>query len=172
VKSGAVKVAGLPVTIYDNSALTPAEIRAHCQLLQQSEGLDVIFIDHIGLMSPDKSYNTRLDQMTDTTNSLRMLAKDLGCPVVALSQLNRSVENRNNKRPLLQDLRDSGSIEQDAYSVTFVYRDEYYDEFSDNVGVGEIIVAKNRGGRTGTARLYFDGRCLAFRDINLQEVNL
>ncbi|MCL2130876.1 MAG: replicative DNA helicase [Lentimicrobiaceae bacterium] len=152
-----------PIIIDDTPGLTIFELRAKCRRLKQQHGIECIIIDYLQLMIGDKeSKGNREQEISNISRSLKSLAKDLNVPVIALSQLNRSVESRSvtSKRPQLSDLRESGAIEQDADMVLFIYRPEYYkiDEFEDHeqsAGLAEIIIAKHRNGGIGDVRLRF-----------------
>ena len=140
------------IFVDDTSGLTPGEIRSKCRRIKSREGLDLILIDYLQLMrtgSSSKSQN-REQEVSEISRTLKSIAKELGVPVVALSQLNREVDKRasENKRPQLSNLRESGAIEQDADIIIFIYREDYYDKDSNWKGVSDIIVAKNRNGRT------------------------
>ena len=127
-------------------------------------------IDYLQLMSARKgSRRSREQEVSEISRGLKELAKDFGAPVICLSQLNRGVEGRPNKRPLLSDLRESGSIEQDADMVLLVYRDDYYDPESEDKGLAEVIIAKNRSGRTGTTKLVFSGETVRFHALTYEE---
>lgn len=139
--------------IDDSSRLTPAEISAKLLRLQREQGqIGLIVVDYLQLMTASKTGN-RVAEITEITGCLRQLVKDFNCPVIALSQLNRDLERREDKRPVLSDLRESGSIEQDGATIIFVYRDEYYNKESQEKGVTELIVGKQRNGKTGTERV-------------------
>lgn len=154
-----------PVTIIDNT-LTLSELRTQARRLKRKYGVGLIVIDYIQLIIGDKAYKgNRVQEVSDISRQLKAMAKELDVPILALSQLNRGAEMRADKRPLLSDLRESGSIEQDADIVMFIYRDAYYNEDSELKNVAELSVAKNRNGAVGRCNLYFDGsRCL-FRDL-------
>ena len=146
--------------IDDTPGITVGEIRSKCRRLKSSDiGLDLIIIDYLQLISGGKNYGAnRQQEVSDISRSLKMLAMELGIPVIALSQLSRSVEAREDKRPLMSDLRESGSIEQDADIVAFLYRDDYYNKAArtdNNTSVSELIVGKHRNGSTGTINLLF-----------------
>jgi len=150
----------------DDSTLTMAELRMRARRLKRKFDVGLIVIDYIQLIIGDKSYKgNRVQEVSDISRQLKALAKELNVPVLALSQLNRGAEVRADKRPLLSDLRESGSIEQDADIVMFIYRDDYYNENSERKNVAEIHVAKNRNGATGRCNLFFDGSKCRFRDL-------
>jgi replicative DNA helicase len=148
----------LPIYLDDSASITITEIRSRARRLKaSSNGLGIIFIDYLQLVRPgqlSKGAN-RNDEIADICRSLKATAKDLAVPIVALAQLNRAVEARQDKRPMLSDLRDSGSIEQEADIVAFIYRDEYYNKETADPGVTELILAKHRNGRTGTVKMMF-----------------
>ncbi|QEP43947.1 replicative DNA helicase [Ectothiorhodospiraceae bacterium BW-2] len=145
-----------PIFIDDTSGLSPTELRAKARRLSREHGLGLIVIDYLQLMQgSDNRQENRATELSEISRSLKNLAKELGVPVIALSQLNRSLENRPNKRPIMSDLRESGAIEQDADLIAFVYRDEVYNEDTKESGVAEIIIGKQRNGPIGTVRLSF-----------------
>jgi replicative DNA helicase len=167
--SAGVKVVGLNMTIDDRPALTPQQVRAKCLRLKRKHGeLGLIVVDYLQLMRVNKSEG-RVNEITQISGALKALAKEMNCPVIALSQLNRSVESRTNKRPVMSDLRDSGSIEQDADIIQFIYRDDYYAEQenreSNNPGVAEIITSKFRGGEVGVDNLRTEFQYSRFSDL-------
>ena len=147
----------LPLWIDDSSLLTPMELRAKARRLarQEEHGLSLIVVDYLQLMQLPSSSENRVNQISEISRSLKSLAKELNVPVIALSQLNRAVEQRPNKRPIMADLRDSGAIEQDADVILFIYRDEVYNEDSDQGNKAEIIIGKQRNGPIGTVNLTF-----------------
>jgi len=153
------------IFIDDTAALSPIEIRARSRRLMKEHGqLGLIVLDYLQLMqSPSKS-ESRVAEISDISRSLKALAKELNVPVVALSQLNRNLEQRPNKRPVMSDLRESGSIEQDADVIIFIYRDEVYNEDSEAKGIAEIIIGKQRNGPIGTCRLTFLGQYTRFEN--------
>lgn len=153
-------------------AQSPAQIRAKCLRLYAEHGLDLVIVDHMHLMQPDRRLNNTVLEYGEISQALKDLAKLVNAPVLTLAQLSRGVESRQNKRPTLSDLRESGRIEENADVVTFIYRDDYYDEMSDAPNQAEIIVAKHRGGPTGTVRLYWSGRTTSFRNLQRESIAL
>ncbi len=150
--------------IDDTPALTPAELRARCRRIKREHGLDMIIVDYLQLMQVPGTVENRATEISEISRSLKAMAKELNVPVIALSQLNRSLEQRPNKRPVMSDLRESGAIEQDADLIVFIYRDEVYDEDSMDKGKAEIIIAKQRNGPIGTIKLAFLGKYTRFED--------
>lgn len=151
--------------IDDTPALSPSEIRARCRRLKRSHGLDMVVIDYLQLMQVPGNKENRATEISEISRSLKALAKELDIPVIALSQLNRSLEQRPNKRPVMSDLRESGAIEQDADLIIFIYRDEVYNEDSPHKGKAEIILGKHRNGATGTVPLTFLGEYTRFESF-------
>jgi len=159
-------LAEAPIFIDDMAALTPTEVRARARrLAREAGGLGLIVIDYLQLMQAPSEGETRATEISIISRSLKALAKDLNVPVIALSQLNRNLEQRPNKRPVMSDLRESGSIEQDADLVIFIYRDEVYNEDSADKGIAEIIIGKQRNGPIGTVRLTFLGQYTKFENF-------
>ncbi|MGL9774942.1 MAG: replicative DNA helicase [Sodalis sp. (in: enterobacteria)] len=149
--------------IDDSSGLTPTEVRSRARrVFREHDGLSLIMIDYLQLMRMPSLFDNRTLEIAEISRSLKALAKELQVPVVALSQLNRSLEQRADKRPVNSDLRESGSIEQDADLIMFIYRDEVYHENSDMKGIAEIILGKQRNGPIGTVRLTFNGQWSRF----------
>ncbi|VAW97719.1 Replicative DNA helicase (DnaB) [hydrothermal vent metagenome] len=155
-----------PIFIDDTPAMSPSEIRARCRRIAREHGLGLIVIDYLQLMqsSSAASRENRATEISEISRSLKALAKEMNVPVVALSQLNRSLEQRPNKRPVMSDLRESGAIEQDADVIVFIYRDEVYNEDSPDKGTAEIIIGKQRNGPIGTTRLTFLGQYTRFEN--------
>jgi len=152
------------IFIDDTPALTPTDIRARARRLKREKGLDLIVIDYMQLMQLTNNSENRATELSEISRSLKALARELDVPVVALSQLNRSLENRTDKRPIMSDLRESGAIEQDADLIAFIYRDEVYNEDSADKGKAEIIIAKQRNGPIFKTTLTFLGECTRFEN--------
>ncbi len=152
--------------IDDTPAMTPIEVRARCRRLAREHGpLGLVVLDYLQLMQASGSSDNRVGEISEISRSLKALAKELNVPVIALSQLNRNLEQRPNKRPVPSDLRESGSIEQDADLIVFIYRDEVYHPDSPDKGTAEIIIAKQRNGPIGTVRLTFLGQYTRFENF-------
>ena len=152
--------------IDESAALTALELRARARRLhRQHKGLGLIVVDYLQLMSSTSQGENRATEISEISRSLKALAKELNVPVVALSQLNRSLEQRPNKRPVMSDLRESGAIEQDADVILFIYRDEVYNEGTQDKGIAEIIIGKQRNGPIGTVRLTFLGQFTKFQNF-------
>jgi replicative DNA helicase len=151
------RLAESPLYIDDSSDLSVLDVRAKARRLaqQNADGLGLILIDYLQLMRAGGSVENRVEQIGQISRGLKTLARELNVPVIALSQLNRGVEQRTDKRPVLSDLRESGSIEQDADLVMFIYRDEYYNDESDREGIADLIISKHRNGGLGTVELAF-----------------
>lgn len=161
------------IFIDDTPSITPMQLRTKCRRLYAEHGLDLIMIDYLQLMQGDRSTANRVQEIGDISRGLKQLARELDVPVLAAAQLSRGVEGRQDKRPMLSDLRDSGAIEQDADIVMFIYRDEYYNaETTDRPNIAEIAVAKHRNGPTATIDLYWNGELASFANLQRQEVRL
>jgi replicative DNA helicase len=154
-----------PLFIDDTPALSPTELRARARRLKREHDLGLIVIDYLQLMQVPGSNENRTGEISEISRSLKALAKELEVPVIALSQLNRSLEQRPNKRPVMSDLRESGAIEQDADVIMFIYRDEVYDDDSPDKGTAEIIIGKQRNGPIGMRRLTFLGQHTRFENF-------
>jgi replicative DNA helicase len=162
------------IFIDDSPTLSPMQLRTKCRRLHAEHGLDLITVDYIQLMKgDDNNSSNRVQEVGEITRGLKNLARELGLPIVALAQLSRGVESRQDKRPMLSDLRDSGSIEQDADIVMFIYRDDYYNpETSERPNIAEISIAKHRNGPTSTVDLYWNGASAEFNNLRRSEVQL
>jgi len=165
LSEAAAVVSELPIYIDDTAAISIMEMRAKARRLQNNKGLDMVMVDYLQLMRGDGESRER--EISEISRSLKAMAKELNVPVVALSQLNRSVESRVDRRPQLSDLRESGAIEQDADVIMFVYRDEVYNKDKpENAGLAEILIRKQRNGPTGVVNMRFFGEFTTFRDID------
>lgn len=172
-----VKVAGqlnnYNMFIDDTPALTPNQMRTKCRRLQHEHGVDLIIVDYIQLMSGGQNYgNNRVQEVSYISRTMKELARELNVPIISAAQLSRAVEQRQDKRPLLSDLRESGSIEQDADVVMFLYRDVIYNEATEFPNQADIIISKHRNGPTGTISLYFDETITRFMDVTTRPVHL
>ena len=155
-----------PLFIDDDAALSPTEVRSRARRIAREHGqLGLIMIDYLQLMQVKGATENRTGEISEISRSLKALAKELNVPVIALSQLNRSLEQRSDRRPVMSDLRESGAIEQDADVIAFIYRDEVYNEDSPDKGVAEIIIGKQRNGPIGKCRLAFIGKYTKFEDL-------
>ena len=153
------------IFIDETPALSPADLRARARRLKREHDIGLIVVDYLQLMAVPGTRENRATEIAEISRSLKALAKELDLPVVALSQLNRALEQRPNKRPVMADLRESGSIEQDADLIVFIYRDEIYNPETPEKGKAEIIIGKHRNGETGTVNLSFQGRWLRFANF-------
>ncbi len=156
------KLADAPLFIDDSAAITMMEIRAKCRRLKQRHGLGLVIVDYLQLMQPTKRVENRQQEVSEISRSLKLLAKELEVPVIAISQLSRQTESRSDRRPMLSDLRESGALEQDADVVLFIYRDELYDQESARKGEADFILAKHRNGPTDTVVVTFQGQYSRF----------
>lgn len=154
------------VFIDDTPGISVMEMKAKCRRLKMEHGLDMVLIDYLQLMSGDGRTESRQQEISNISRALKGLAREMDCPVVALSQLSRAPEMRADHRPILSDLRESGAIEQDADIVMFLYRDEYYHPDSEKRNIGEVIIAKQRNGSTGTVELAWLGQFTKFANLD------
>jgi replicative DNA helicase len=165
VDSAVSMMSEAPIYIDDSGALTPTEVRARARRLKREHGLGLIVVDYLQLMQVSGTAENRATEISEISRSLKALAKELEVPVIALSQLNRSVEQRQDKRPVMSDLRESGAIEQDADVILFIYREEVYERDTPRKGIADIIVAKQRNGPVGDFRLTFLGQFTKFENL-------
>jgi replicative DNA helicase len=155
-----------PLFIDDSAGLSPMEMRARARRIEREHGqLGMVVVDYLQLMQVKGTSENRVGEISEISRSLKLLAREFECPVVALSQLNRSLEQRPNKRPVMSDLRESGAIEQDADLIAFIYRDEVYNEDSPEKGIAEVIIGKQRNGPIGTVKLSFIGEFTRFQNF-------
>ncbi|PHV69218.1 replicative DNA helicase [Sporanaerobium hydrogeniformans] len=158
-------LASASIYIDDTPGISVMEMRAKCRRLKLEKGLDLIMIDYLQLMSGNSKSDSRQQEISEISRSLKALAREMNAPVIALSQLSRACEARADHRPMLSDLRESGAIEQDADVVMFLYRDEYYNPDTEKKNVGEVIIAKQRNGPTGTVELVWLGQYTKFANM-------
>ena len=158
------RLADAPIYIDDTPGISVTEIRAKCRKLKLEKDIGLVVIDYLQLVqgSGKRLIGSREQEISEISRSLKILAKELDIPVIALSQLSRGAEKRDDKRPMLSDLRESGAIEQDADIVMFLYRDDYYNQDSEKKNIAEVILAKHRGGSTGTVELGWMGNYTKF----------
>ena len=168
------RISNLPLFIDDTPSIAPIEMRTKCRRLQHEYGLDMVMVDYMQLMSAGKAYeNNRVQEISYISRALKELARELNVCVLSTAQLSRAVEQRQDKRPQLSDLRESGSIEQDADAVMFLYRDEVYNpDTTEFPNLAEVMLSKHRHGPTGKVELYFDKSITRFMDVNYQRVDL
>lgn len=166
LSSAVAKLKDKPLFIDDTPGLNPQEMRARVRRIAREHGNPgMIMVDYLQLMQVAGSREGRTQEISEISRSLKAMAKEFDCPVIALSQLNRGVEQRPNKRPMNSDLRESGAIEQDADVILFIYRDEYYNEDSPDKGIAELIIGKQRNGEIGTCRAAFIGKYTRFDNL-------
>jgi replicative DNA helicase len=162
---GAIQqIKNAPIYIDDTPSITPIELRSRARRIQREKGLSLVVVDYLQLMRVPGNKENRAVEISEISRNLKALARELNIPVIALSQLNRSVEQRPDKRPQMSDLRDSGAIEQDADLIAFIYREEVYDKDTDKKGVALIDIAKQRNGDIGEFNLTFLGRYTKFEN--------
>ena len=163
--SAVAKLKDRPLFIDDSAGVSPMEMRARARRIVREHGqLGLVVVDYLQLMQIKGTNENRVNEISEISRSLKLLAREFECPVIALSQLNRGLEQRPNKRPVMSDLRESGAIEQDADLITFIYRDEVYNEDSPDKGIAEVIIGKHRNGPIGTVRLSFLGQFTRFEN--------
>jgi len=165
VTSAITLLSDAKIFIDDTPALSPGELRARARRLKREHDLGLIVIDYLQLMAVPGNKENRATEISEISRGLKALAKELNVPVIALSQLNRSLEQRTDKRPMMSDLRESGAIEQDADVILFIYRDEYYNPESPDKGQAEVIIGKQRNGPTGHIKLTFLGHYTKFENF-------
>jgi replicative DNA helicase len=165
--TAASRLSESPIFIDDTPAITVLEMKAKARRLKADQGLGLIILDYLQLMRSGGFKDSREQEISEISRSLKALAKELNVPVIALSQLNRKVEDRTNRRPQMADLRESGAIEQDADVIAFIYRDEVYNRSEDNPekGIAEIIIGKQRNGPTGVVKLAFLEKFTCFENL-------
>ncbi len=163
--SGADMLSRMPVYIDDTAGITVPQMKAK---LRRMNNLGLVVIDYLQLMSSGRRIDNRVTEISEITRQLKLMAKELSVPIITLSQLSRGPESRTDHRPLLSDLRESGSIEQDADVIMFLYRDAYYNKESEQQNISECIIAKNRHGETGTVNLVWDGQFTRFSNAEMQ----
>jgi len=168
IYKAADEIGDASITIDDTPALTPLELQARCRRLKAEKGVGLVIVDYLQLMQSSRKNNSREQDISEISRSLKALAKELDVPVIALSQLNRKVEERTDKRPMMSDLRESGAIEQDADLIVFLYRDAAYNKSIDNPqkNIAEVIIAKQRNGPVGKCELFFQKEYTAFENIS------
>ncbi len=167
------RISETQIFIDDTPSISPMQLRTKCRRLYAEHGIDVIMVDYLQLMQTERPYSNRVQEISEISRALKGLARELDVPLVANSQLSRAVEQRTDKHPMLADLRDSGSIEQDADVVMFIYRDDYYKhEESERPNIAEINIAKHRNGPTAVVDLFWQGQLATFRNLQRQEIKL
>ena len=154
-----------PIYVDETPAISITKLSAKARRLKTESNIGMLIIDYLQLMTGTGNTNSREQEISEISRSLKSLSKELGVPIIALSQLNRGVEARPNKRPMLQDLRESGAIEQDADVITFIYRDDYYNADSPEKHISEVIIAKQRSGETGMIKLRWFGEYTLFENL-------
>jgi replicative DNA helicase len=164
IDSAMTQLGGASIHVDETPALSPTEVRARARRLKRERGLDLIVVDYLQLMQVAGTKENRATEIAEISRSLKALAKELKVPVIALSQLNRGVEQRVEKKPVMSDLRESGSLEQDADLILLIYREEVYDPNTTRKGIADIIIAKQRNGPTGDVQLTFLGQYTKFEN--------
>ena len=158
-------LAAAPLYIDDTAAITPTQLRSRCRQLKMDKGLDLVVVDYLGLMRADGKTENRQLEVSEISRQLKAIALELKIPVVACAQLSRANKDRVDKRPMLSDLRDSGSIEQDADVVMFLHREEYYNKETEDKNIGEVIISKQRSGPLGTVKLAWLSEFTTFANL-------
>lgn len=167
IAEGMSVLSGAPIYFDDSTDVSVQSIRAKCRKLKMEKDIKLVFVDYLQLMQGKTGRSdSRAQEVGDISRSLKVMARELNVPVIVGSQVNRELEKRADKRPMLSDLRESGSIEQDADIVMFLYRDEVYNPETEFKGVAEVILAKHRNGATGTCNLIFDAEHSAFKNMS------
>ncbi len=159
------RISDAPLFMDDSANMTLMEIRAKCRRLKQKHDLKLVVIDYLQLMTSGKRVESRQQEVSEFSRALKLLAKEIDVPVIAISQLNRGSEQRTDKTPMMSDLRESGSIEQDADLIVLIHREDYYERESPRAGEADLIVAKHRNGATGTIAVAFEGHYSRFKDM-------
>ena len=154
-----------PMYIDDTAAITPTQLRSRCRQLKMDKGLDLVVVDYLGLMRADGKTENRQLEVSEISRQLKAIALELKVPIVACAQLSRANKDRPDKRPMLSDLRDSGSIEQDADVVMFLHREEYYNKETEDKNIGEVIISKQRSGPLGTVKLAWLSEFTTFANL-------
>ena len=158
-------LAEAPLYIDDTAGITPTQLRSRCRRLMMEHGLDLVVVDYLGLMHGDGKTESRQLEVSEISRQLKAIALELKIPVVACAQLSRANKDRVDKRPVLSDLRDSGSIEQDADVVMFLHREEYYNKDTEDKNIGEVIISKQRSGPLGTVKLAWLSEYTTFANL-------
>ena len=159
-------IKNMAIHFNDSPTISISEICDECRVIKYSNGLDLVIVDYLQCISIDDQYDNRIDDLSEISRQIKSLAVELDIPIIIISQLNRELEKRENKRPMLSDLRGTGILAQLSDIIMFIYRDEIYDEDSDDKGTAEIIIARNRFGTTGTVRLSFTGEFMKFDNFD------
>lgn len=154
-----------PLYVNDEPYLTPQILKRRARRLKREKGIELIIIDYLQLMAGDRRTENKQQEVSEISRQLKLLARELDIPIIALSQLSRGLEARQDKRPIMSDIRESGAIEQDADLVMFLYRDEYYNENTQDKNIAEVIISKHRKGATGTVKLFYKKEFCAFADL-------
>jgi replicative DNA helicase len=167
------RLAPYKIFIDDTPSLTPQDIRSKCRRLKHEQGIDLILVDYMQLMNAGRNFaNNRVQEISFISRNLKEIAREMDVPLISAAQLSRAVEARQDKRPVLSDLRESGSIEQDADIVMFLYREEVYDKTTENQHLAEILIRKHRNGPTAEVQLYFESEKTQFVDAKTGQSNL